>query len=42
MRLEEIVNNHLTALNETDMVVWRYIVQHRESAKVFVAARKYC
>ena len=33
MRLEEIVNNHLTALNETDMVVWRYIVQHREAAK---------
>lgn len=33
MRLEEIVNAHLAALNDTDMVVWRYIVQHREASK---------
>ena len=33
MRLEEIINHHRKDLNETDMVVWKYILQHRREAR---------
>ena len=33
MRLDEIINTHRQSLNETDMVIWKYILQHREVAR---------
>lgn len=33
MRLEEIVNNHRQGLNDTDMVIYKYILQHRKEAR---------
>ena len=33
MRLEEIINRHMKDLNETDMAVWKYILQHRREAR---------
>ncbi len=30
MRLEEIVNRNLAKLNPTDLMIWRYIYQHRK------------
>lgn len=32
MRLEEIINRHRKDLNETDMAIWKYILQHRRQA----------
>lgn len=32
LRLEEIINEHRSRLGETDMLIWKYIVQHRASA----------
>ena len=33
MRLDEIINTHRQSLNDTDMVIWKYILQHREVAR---------
>lgn len=33
MRLDEIINTHRQSLNDTDMVIWKYILQHREMAR---------
>jgi RpiR family glv operon transcriptional regulator len=33
MRLEEIINQHMKDLNDTDMVIWKYILQHRAAAQ---------
>ena len=33
MRLEEIINQHRQNLNDTDMVIYKYIVQHRAQAR---------
>ena len=33
MRLEEIINQHRKSLNDTDMVIYKYIVQHRVAAR---------
>ena len=33
MRLEEIINQHMKELNDTDMVIWKYILQHRVAAQ---------
>ena len=33
MRLEEIINQHRQNLNDTDMVIYKYIVQHRSEAR---------
>ena len=33
MRLEEIVNQHLQELGETDLAIWKYIVQHRREVR---------
>ncbi len=29
MRLEEIINEHMQVLNQTDIVIWKYILNHR-------------
>lgn len=33
MRLEEIINQHWQDLNDTDMVIYKYIIQHRAEAR---------
>ena len=33
MRLEEIINQHRKSLNDTDMVIWKYILQHRSESR---------
>ena len=33
MRLEEIINRHMQELNDTDMAIWKYILQHRAEAR---------
>ena len=33
MRLEEIINKHRQSLNDTDMVIYKYIVQHRAESR---------
>jgi RpiR family glv operon transcriptional regulator len=33
MRLEEIINQHMKELNDTDLVIWKYILQHRAAAQ---------
>ena len=33
MRLEEIINKYRQNLNDTDMVIWKYILQHRAAAR---------
>ena len=33
MRLEEIINKHRENLNDTDMVIWKYILNHRSEAR---------
>ena len=33
MRLEEIINQHMKELNDTDMVIWKYILQHRTAVQ---------
>ncbi|MBQ7480092.1 MAG: MurR/RpiR family transcriptional regulator [Selenomonadaceae bacterium] len=33
MRLEEIVNRHLQELGETDLAIWKYILQHRKETR---------
>lgn len=33
MRLEEIVNQHRLGLNDTDMVIYKYILQHRREVR---------
>lgn len=33
MQLEEVINAHRSALNDTDMVVWKYILNHRSETK---------
>jgi len=33
MRLEEIVNRHLQELGETDLAIWKYILQHRRETR---------
>jgi len=33
MRLEEIINRHRNELNDTDMAIWKYILQHRAEAR---------
>ena len=33
MRLEEIINQHRQDLNDTDMVIYKYIIQHRAEAR---------
>ena len=33
MRLEETINAHRQDLNQTDMVIWKYIFNHREAAR---------
>lgn len=30
MRIEELVNKHYTELNENDILIWKYILSHRE------------
>lgn len=32
MRLDELINTHRQDLNDTDMVIWKYILQHRDLA----------
>ena len=32
MRLDELINTNRQALNDTDMVIWKYILQHRTAA----------
>ena len=31
MQLDEIINKHKQDLNATDMVIWKYIVMHRQT-----------
>ena len=33
MRLEEIINKHMRDLNDTDLVIWKYIVGNRDKAR---------
>lgn len=33
MRLEEIINQHMRDLNDTDMAIWKYILQHRSEVR---------
>ena len=33
MRLEEIINQHMKELNDTNMVIWKYILQHRSESR---------
>ena len=33
MQLDEIINKHKSALNATDMVIWKYIVNHRRAVR---------
>ena len=33
MRLDELINTNRQALNDTDMVIWKYILQHRAAAR---------
>ena len=33
MRLEEIINKYRQNLNDTDMVIWKYILNHRAAAR---------
>ena len=33
MRLEEIINQHMKELNDTDLVIWKYILQHRSESR---------
>ena len=33
MRLEEIINQHRSELNDTDMLIYKYILQHRSEAR---------
>lgn len=30
MKLDDLVNNHLRELSQTDLIVWRYISNHRK------------
>ena len=45
MRLDEIINTHRQSLNDTDMVIWKYILQHREMARhisIYELAKSCC
>ena len=45
MRLDELINTHRQDLNDTDMVIWKYILQHRELAShisIHELARECC
>ena len=33
MALEELINEHRQELNNTDMGIWKYIVQHRAAVR---------
>ena len=33
MQLDEIINKHKQDLNATDMVIWKYIVMHRQTVR---------
>ena len=33
MKLEEIINKHKTSLGATDMVIWKYIYNHRQQVR---------
>ena len=33
MKLDELINAHRSALGETDMVIWKYILKHRREAR---------
>lgn len=33
MKLEELINKHKTSLNQTDMVIWKYIYNHKERCR---------
>lgn len=45
MRIEEIINEHKQSLNPTDMVIWKYILNHREQIRrisIHELARECC
>ena len=45
MRIEEMINEHKQSLNPTDMVIWRYILNHRDQIRrisIHELARECC
>ena len=45
MRIEEIINEHKQSLNPTDMVIWKYILNHRDQMRrisIHELARECC